>query len=152
MISKLKYTMLAMMLAVFVAQPVLASTLNNDDMAFAFGDSPAVSSDLGEMALLSDQEMKDTEGDALPALIVWNGVRWVVTRYVCSRVAVSALRRGCSIHCSRASQARSLARQAYGRNNILRHGPNGHRRTPVHYSHYQAQRGFSGHAFYGRHW
>ena len=132
----------------FAIQVAFASPLNSDDLTFAFGES----SDFGEMTLLSDQEMKDTEGDALPALIVWNGARWVVTRYVSNRVAVSALRRGCSIYCSRASQARSLARQAYGRNNILRHGPNGHRRTPVHYSHYQAKRGFSGHAFYGRHW
>ncbi len=62
MISKLKYTLLTMLLAAFVAQPVLASPLNNDDMAFAFGNSSAVSSDLGEMALLSDQEMKETEG------------------------------------------------------------------------------------------
>jgi len=141
-----------MLLAAFVAQPALATPLNNDDMAFAFGDTSSVSSDLGEMALLSDQEMKETEGDALPALIVWNGARWVITRYVSNRVAVSALRRGCSIYCGRASQARSLARQAYGRSNILRHGPSGHRRTPVHYSHYQARRGFGGHAFYGRRW
>ncbi len=87
MISKLKYTLLAMMLAAFVAQPALASTLNNDDMAFAFGDSPAVSSDLGEMALLSDQEMRDTEGKwwFAPALVggtfgsaayVWSTPNW----------------------------------------------------------------------------
>ena len=63
MISKLKYTLLTILLAAFVAQPALASPLNNDDMAFAFGDSSSVSSDLGEMALLSDQEMKDTEGN-----------------------------------------------------------------------------------------
>jgi len=89
MISKLKYTLLAMMLAAFVAQPALASTLNNDDMAFAFGDSPAVSSDLGEMALLSDQEMKDTEGEW-----VWFAARLAYTGYKVWR----ATRRGATIY------------------------------------------------------
>jgi len=66
--SKMKYTFLSMLLAVFAAQPVLASPLNNDDMAFAFGDSFAVSSDMGEMALLSEQEMKETEGEWWPVV------------------------------------------------------------------------------------
>lgn len=61
--SRIKYGFISMLLAVFAAQPVLASPLNNDDMEFAFGASSAAYSDLGEMALLSDQEMKETEGE-----------------------------------------------------------------------------------------
>ena len=64
--SKIKYGFISMLLAVFVSHPVSASPLNNDDMKFAFGDSSAAYSDLGEMALLSDQEMKETEGEWWP--------------------------------------------------------------------------------------
>ena len=48
-----------------MAQPAMAGVLD-DDMAFAFGNSPTASSDLGEMALLSDQEMVATEGEFGP--------------------------------------------------------------------------------------
>ncbi len=86
MISKLKYTLLTILLAAFVAQPALASTLNNDDMAFAFGDTSSVSSDLGELALLSDQEMKETEGEWWPLAYgaAWGLARasiWAAGRY-----------------------------------------------------------------------
>ena len=60
--KKLKHLLLTMMLAVFMVQPAMANVLNNDDMAFAFAGTPA-SSDFGEMALLSHQEMVETEGD-----------------------------------------------------------------------------------------
>ncbi len=46
----------------FMTQPAMADILDKDDMAFAFGNSPATSG-LGEMALLSNQEMMETEGD-----------------------------------------------------------------------------------------
>lgn len=47
-------------------------------------------------------------------------------------------------------QARSLARQAYGKNNVTRHGPSGHK-SHVDYSHYQPTKrdGKNGHIFYG---
>ena len=47
-------------------------------------------------------------------------------------------------------QARSLARQAYGKNNVTRHGPSGHK-SHVDYSHYQPTKrnGNNGHVFYG---
>jgi len=66
--SKIKYTFLSMLLAVFVAQPVLASPLNNDDIAFAFGKPSAVYSDQGEFALLSNREMRETEGEFWPVI------------------------------------------------------------------------------------
>ena len=67
--KNLKHLLLTMILAVFMAQPAMAGVLD-DDMAFAFGNSPAASSDLGEMALLSDQEIVATEG----ALGPWGAV------------------------------------------------------------------------------
>ena len=101
------------------------------------------------------KEMLATEGEAAPlvGILAWNGARWVVTRYVSRRVAVSAARRGCTLYCKNASQAKSIARQAYGRNNVLRHGPNAHKRNPAHYSHYQPRsQKQRGHVFYGRRW
>ncbi|MBS3932946.1 MAG: hypothetical protein KGZ35_01170 [Truepera sp.] len=102
---------------------------------------------------LGDEELALTEGKVAPlvAIVAWTGARYVVTRYVAPRIAVSALRSGYSVHCSRAQQAASLARQAFGPNNVIRHGPSGHVYSPIHYSHFQAASGFRGaHVFYGR--
>ena len=60
--KKIYHLLLTMMLAVFMASPAMANVLNNDDMAFAFGNSSVTSSYLGDMALLSGQEMVETEG------------------------------------------------------------------------------------------
>jgi len=118
MISKLKYTLLTMLLAAFVAQPALASPLNNDDMAFAFGDSSSVSSDLGEMALLSDQEMMDTEGEWIPfAIAAFNAYRY--GRYLVGP-ARAWLRVG-----------RSYSRSGGFRTTSLRWGSNSHYRNSI---------------------
>ena len=84
--NKVKHILLTMMLAVLVAQPAIAGSLNQDDMAFAFGDTSAASSDFGEIALLSNQEMKDTEGERFGAAfrVLQNSGRYVYNkgRYV----------------------------------------------------------------------
>ena len=55
---------------VFLAvQPISAETLSQKDMAFAFS-LPAISGDLGEIALLSNQEMMETEGE-------WGFLRYI---------------------------------------------------------------------------
>ena len=66
MLKKIKHLFAVLLLVGFAAQPALAESFNQDDMAFAFGNS-FVSSDLGDMALLSNQEMMETEG----------GVGWI---------------------------------------------------------------------------
>ena len=155
MFQKIKLLFAVLLLAGLATQLALAESFSQDDLAFAFGAS-SLNNGLGEIALLSDQEMADTEGNLAPliAIGVLHGGRFIVTRYVSRRIAVSALQRGCNVYCSRSSTARSLARQAFGRNNVIRHGPSGHVRSPVHYSHYQRARGgnFSNHVFYGRRW
>lgn len=72
MLQRLKHLVVILLLVGFVFQPALAEGLNQDDMAFAFGDS-AMNSDLGEMALLSDQEMLKTEGEWLGYVVKYGG-------------------------------------------------------------------------------
>ena len=61
MLQKIKHLFAVLLLAGFAAQPAFAESFNQDDMAFAFGNS-AMSSDLDDMVLLSNQEMMETEG------------------------------------------------------------------------------------------
>ena len=68
MLQKIKHLFAVLLLVGFAAQPALAESFNQDDMAFAFGNV-AVSSDLGDMALLSSQEMMETEGEWIPFVI-----------------------------------------------------------------------------------
>ena len=57
----IKRKLAALFLVGFMAQPIWAAGGYQDDMAFAFGNA-AVSDGLGDVALLSDQEMMETEG------------------------------------------------------------------------------------------
>ena len=77
MLQKIKHLFAVLLLVGFAAQPALAENFNQDDMAFAFGNV-AVSSDLGDMALLSSQEMMETEGEFWPLVY---GAAWGVARY-----------------------------------------------------------------------
>jgi hypothetical protein len=54
---------MVLILAGFTAQYATAENFNQEDMAFAFGDSAVVASDFGQMDLLSSQEMMETEGE-----------------------------------------------------------------------------------------
>ena len=74
MLQKIKHLFIVLFLASFTLQPALAESFNKDDMAFAFGNS-AVSNDLGEMALLSNQEMMETQGNLAPIYIGAIGLR-----------------------------------------------------------------------------
>ena len=153
MFQKIKHLFAVLLLAGFAAQPALANSIYEQDLAFAFGGN-AVSHDLGDIALLSSQEMMETEGEVFPLYAI--GVfavhtgRFIATRYVSRTIAANAARSGCNVMCyGSAQQARSLATQAYGRGNVLRHGPSGHR-GHVDYSHFQSlSRSRSGHIFYG---
>lgn len=76
MLQKIKHLFIVLFLASFTLQPALAESFNKDDMAFAFGNS-AVSNDLGEIALLSNQEMMETEGKWVPFVIgAFHAVRY----------------------------------------------------------------------------
>ncbi len=66
--KKIKHMLLVMVLAAFMVQPAVADILNDDDMAFAFGGSSAASN-FGDMALLSHQEMMETEGEWFPQYV-----------------------------------------------------------------------------------
>jgi len=153
MLQKIKHLFAVLLLAGFAAQPALAESFNQEDMAFAFGHS-AISNDLGDMALLSNQEMMETEGEVFPlyaiGVFAMHTGRFIATRYVSRSIAANAARSGCNVMCyGSAQQARSLARQAYGRRNVLRHGTSGHR-GHVDYSHFQSRLGSPrGHIFYG---
>jgi hypothetical protein len=63
MFTKMKSLFMVLILAGFTAQYATAEDFNQEDMAFAFGDSAVVASDFGQMDLLSSQEMMETEGE-----------------------------------------------------------------------------------------
>ena len=88
MLEKIKQLFAALLIAGFATQTAFAESLNQDDMAFAFGNS-SLNNDLGEIALLSDQEMMETEGEFFPfiygtvfaARFAYTGYRvWRATR------------------------------------------------------------------------
>lgn len=60
--SKLKYALLAMFLVVLAAPLAMAGTLNDDDLAFAFGECINLNHS-DSLALLSSAEMVETEGE-----------------------------------------------------------------------------------------
>ena len=62
MCTKIKYLLMILILAGFTAQYAAAENFNQQDMAFAFGDSAVAASDFGQMDVLSSQEMMVTEG------------------------------------------------------------------------------------------
>jgi len=140
------------MVALLAAQPVLAEKLDANDLAFAFSDVPALA-ELGDSAFLSDAEMAETEGKIAPLIYAAAlvGGRLILTRVISRRAAVSIVKRGGNVYTINSAQAKNIARQAYGSRNVMRHGPNGHKRSPVHFSHYQASSGYRGsHVMYGR--
>ena len=98
MLQKIKHLFAVLLLAGFAAQPALAENFNQDDMAFAFGNA-AVSSDLGDMALLSSQEMMETEGEWVP-LAIW-GARAAWTGYKTFRTYRTANRLRKTYHFTR---------------------------------------------------
>lgn len=59
--TQIKHKLAVLFLVGLITQPTWAGNPYQDDMAFAFGNT-AVSGDVGDMALLSDQEMMATEG------------------------------------------------------------------------------------------
>ncbi len=75
MCTKIKSVFMVLILAGFTAQYAAAENFNQEDMAFAFGDS-AVTSDFGQMDLLSSQEMMETEGEWWPLLIYGGRIAW----------------------------------------------------------------------------
>lgn len=130
---------------------VFNNDLNNTDLSYAFGGSQDL-----QVQAMTEQQMNDTEGAVAPvyalgAFMMGTG-RFVATRYVSRSVAANAARNGSNVMVRGTSQqARSLARQAYGKNNVTRHGPSGHK-SHVDYSHYQPtiRNGNNGHIFYGK--
>jgi hypothetical protein len=157
---KLKSTLFAGVLAASLAVPAFANdapvstplpqfTAADTQMLFAQDTMPM------QLAVLSQQEMMETEGAVLPLYAV--GVfaahtgRFIATQYVSRTIAANAARSGCNVMCyGTAQQARSLATQAYGRGNVMRHGPSHHTKH-VDFSHFQSRSGSpSGHIFYGQ--
>jgi hypothetical protein len=105
MFTKMKSLFMVLILAGFTAQYATAENFNQEDMAFAFGDSAVVASDFGQMDLLSSQEMMETEGQAfwfLPALgmgvrfaingFTRHGLNTVISRGVSNRAILHTLR------------------------------------------------------------
>lgn len=116
----------------------------------AYAESPA-----NEPSPLDVSEMEQISGRGLPLVAI--GLiqcgRFIAQRWVSQRIAVSVLRSGADVLSKNASQARAIANQAWGKQNVIRHGPSGHKHSPVNYSHYQPQsQSVKGHSFYGRRW
>ena len=117
MLQKIKHLFAVLLLAGFAAQPAFAESFNQDDMAFAFGNS-AMSSDLGDMALLSNQEMMETEGELIPFVIgAFHAIRY-------ARYAVGPLR-------SWVRYGSSYSRNGGFRTTSLRWGSNSHYRNQI---------------------
>ena len=81
MFTKIKLLFMALILAGFTAQYATAESLNQEDMAFAFGDSAVVASDFGQMDLLSSQEMMETEGERFKYFFNWGRNVWKQTNF-----------------------------------------------------------------------
>lgn len=129
---------------------VFNNHLDTADLNHAFGGSQDL-----QIQAMTSQEMDETQGAIAPAyalgVFMMGTGRFIATRYVSRSVAVNAARNGNNVMVRGTSQqARSLARQAYGKNNVTRHGPSGHK-SHVDYSHYQPTKrnGNNGHIFYG---
>lgn len=133
-----------------VAMPAQQTT-NMADLSYAFGDSQDL-----QIQVMTQQEMDETERAIAPVyaigVFMLNTGRFIATKYVSRSVAVNAARKGSNVMVRGTSQqARNLARQAYGNNNVTRHDPSGHK-SHVDYSHYQPtiRNGNNGHIFYGK--
>ncbi|HGO7595429.1 TPA: hypothetical protein ACLA17_002038, partial [Neisseria meningitidis] len=77
-----------------------------------------------QLAELSQKEMKETEGAAAPlvAIGILHAGRFLAQRWVTQRVAAQALSRGANVYARTSQQARAVANQAWGRQNVIRHG------------------------------
>lgn len=76
MLQKFKRYFAVVLLAGFTANSTFAESFNKQDIAFAFADS-SLNHSIGDMALLSNQEMMETEGEVWP--IVY-GAAWLLAR------------------------------------------------------------------------
>ncbi len=137
----------AMMILTMIAAPALANSMENQ--AFenqVFHTQPDAPMQLAE---LSQKEMKETEGAAAPlvAIGILHAGRFLAQRWVTQRVAAQALSRGANVYARTSQQARAVANQAWGRQNVIRHGQ---KEIHSNYSHFQnSSQKIRGHAFYG---
>ncbi|WP_435938903.1 hypothetical protein ACSF85_00310 [Moraxella bovoculi] len=92
------------------------------DLSFAFDDIENLQAT--DMTLA---EMQETEGAValLVAIGVIHGGRFITQRWVTQRVAGAALSKGANIYTRNSQQAKAIANQAWGRQNIIRHGKKG---------------------------
>lgn len=154
MFQKIKRSCAVALLTGLFTNSAFAENFNKQDMAFAFADS-SLNHAMGDMALLSNQEMMETDGNGLPLFAIGHFFRetgrFIATRYVSRNAAAKAVRSGCGVMCyGSAQQAKSLGRQAFGKN-LMRHGPSHHKNSHVDYSHFQSimRKPSQGHIFYG---
>ena len=70
MYSQIKSLSMISIVLIFTAQHAVADNFSPEDMAFVFADSVAVTSDFGQMEVLSGQEMMETEGEFIPLLML----------------------------------------------------------------------------------
>ena len=119
MFTKIKSLFMVLILAGFTAQYATAESFNQEDMAFAFGDSAIAASDFGQMDLLSSQEMMETEGQAIWfAPLAWYGARYALTgftRHALSRIISRNVSNRAMLHTLRNPGAGSYS-SIYGSN------------------------------------
>ena len=118
----------AMMILTMIAAPALANSMENQ----AF-----------------ENQVFHTEGAAAPlvAIGILHAGRFLAQRWVTQRVAAQALSRGANVYARTSQQARAVANQAWGRQNVIRHGQ---KEIHSNYSHFQnSSQKIRGHAFYG---
>jgi hypothetical protein len=71
MFSKMKYYFMVFILMVFAPSFVAADNIDQEDLAFIFGDMTVEQTlELDQMELLSSQEMMETEGEVLPLIFL----------------------------------------------------------------------------------
>ncbi|WP_205527008.1 hypothetical protein [Moraxella bovoculi] len=120
-------------------------TTQTTDLSFAFEDAENL-----QTKEMTTTEMQETEGAVAPlvAIGVIHGGRFIAQRWVTQRVASAALSKGANIYARNSQQAKAIANQAWGRQNIIRHGK---KELHSNYSHYQhTNQKYRGHAFYGK--
>ncbi|ARB72058.1 TPA: hypothetical protein WH558_000628 [Neisseria meningitidis] len=142
---KKQITAAVMMLSMIA--PAMANSMDNqtfeNQVFHTQADAPV------QLAELSQKEMKETEGAAAPlvAIGILHAGRFLAQRWVTQRVAAQALSRGANVYARTSQQARAVANQAWGRQNVIRHGQ---KEIHSNYSHFQnSSQKIRGHAFYG---
>lgn len=150
--KSLKTSLLASILSISIAAPVFANQepITEPTQQFTATDTESLfeqDAKPSELAVLSQTEMKETEGAVAPlvAIGVMTAGRFIVQRYVAQTAATAIVRQGGSAMVRNRQQAAAIARAA-GNGRPIREF---HAGSGARYTHYHPNPRTGGHIWYG---